>query len=281
MTKQQLTEKLYNAISWLQTQISLFATYFWPKMAQWSDKLADFSRRQAAAEFNHHHLPEPPSSSQNATLPNSVLKVLTGLHGQARQSHTLLENIAQQSTIQPQIQEQVHQSHTLLEQLVQRQAEINDQLNRINSASPQTEPTEVPTPPPSSSNPNGRITVALANELRVYLEKNNLFDETHWLQLWLEEPAPCELAKRLLNQYPQLQNCEPEIYQGIATWLSKVAADVQLMIPELNQPTETERHEVVEERAQEKGRVGRVLEIKRPGLQCGDTLLLKAQVISS
>jgi len=124
-----------------------------------------------------------------------------------------------------------------------------------------------------------RITVELSNELRAYLERQNLFDENLWLALWRGDPSPCKLAKRLLLEYQPLTT---ENYDEIAAWLEKASGKqkVYLIIPTLNQECDSNLHEIVEQRMV-KGAINRVLEIKRPGLGCDESVVLKAQVVSS
>jgi len=124
-----------------------------------------------------------------------------------------------------------------------------------------------------------RITVELSNELRAYLERQNLFDENLWLALWRGDPSPCKLAKRLLLEYQPLTT---ENYDEIAAWLEKASGKqkVYLIIPTLNQECDSNLHEIVEQRIV-KGAINRVLEIKRPGLGCDESVVLKAQVVSS
>jgi len=121
--------------------------------------------------------------------------------------------------------------------------------------------------------------VELNNELRVYLETHNLFDENLWLTLWRGDPSPCELAKRLLEKY---QSLTIENYEELAAWLEKTSGDqkVYFIIPTLNQECDSNLHEIVEQRMV-KGAINRVLEIKRLGLGCDEGVALKAQVVYS
>jgi len=101
------------------------------------------------------------------------------------------------------LQYDVHQSHLLLEQL--------------NTASKPSKPIAIPAAPKGKY---VNFSVEFANELRVYLEKNEIFQEQSWRNLWLQNPNYCEFAERLLTKYPPLENCETQIYDDIAARLA-------------------------------------------------------------
>jgi len=242
---------------WLKKQISRFVAFFWRKIAQWAKQFATFSQ-QKATPINALELPAT-SPELKQTIPAPMLNLLKALHGEIRQSRKLLENLA-------------------------------DQQNETNNKIIQLESQIIPSIPPIANEKStaqsldlelaDQINVESANALRTLLEKQSIFDKNLWLKLWQENPAPCEFAKRLLNQYSPLENCEPEIYQALVTWLETVSGNVQLIVPKIDQAYESDQHEMIEHRSV-KGRANRILEIKLPGLRCNDAVQLKAQVVSS
>jgi hypothetical protein len=253
---------------WAKEQISRFLAFFWPKTAQWAKQFATFSQ-QKATPFNVLELPST-SPELEQTIPVPMLNLLKALHGEIRQSRKLLHT-------------EIRQSHELLENLVIQQNETNNKIIQLESQKiPKIIPiaNEESTEQPLDVELADQINVESANTLRILLEKQSIFDENLWLKLWQENPAPCELAERLLNQYSPLENCDTEIYQALATWLETVSGNVQLIVPEINQAYESDQHEMIEHRSV-KGRANRLLEIKLPGLRCDDTVQLKAHVVSS
>jgi len=73
-----------------------------------------------------------------------------------------------------------------------------------------------------------------------------------------------------------------DYYEEIAAWLEKASGKqkVSFIIPTLNQECDSNLHEIVEQRMV-KGAINRVLEIKRLGLGCDESVVLKAQVVCS
>lgn len=246
MSKQNLNFKL-----WLQKQKNHFIPLFWRKIALWTSAVAEFSQRKADAL--EQQSPRP-------TIPASVEKLLLVLRGEIRQSRKLfLEK-----------QAETHNKITLLESKLLPSVGLPEKNSRERTDSPK------------SKAPLERITIELSHELRDYLESHSLFDQKSWQALWQGEPAPCELAKRLLCQYPPLEACTTEIYEGIAIWLKKVSGqqEIHLIIPTLNQEFDSNQHELVKQ-LQQKGLANRVQDVKRPGLACDETVLVKAQVVST
>jgi CHAT domain-containing protein len=126
------------------------------------------------------------------------------------------------------------------------------------------------------------ISVESSNELRIILETHGIFEQKSWLALWQGNPAACDFAKRLVLKYPPLKGCRIEIYQKIADWLKTVSVkqQIDLIIPKLNDEFNSNKHEMVKQ-LQQKGLANRVQEVKRPGLACDDSVLVKVQVVSS
>jgi hypothetical protein len=223
-------------------QMSRANKFFWSKMALWIPKLAKFSE-QKAIKLNvlKTAAPAPVKLDSSSKLSDEVMNVLNTL------------------------QTEVHQSHLLLEQL--------------NAAAKPSKQVTIPVGSKGKSVNN--FTVEFANELRVYLEKNEIFQEQSWLNLWLENPNYCEFAECLLTKYPPLESCETEIYDGIAARLATVSENkVELIIPKIDAEYDNKLHELVEHRPV-KGRANHVLEIKRVGLCCDGKVLFKAQVVCS
>jgi hypothetical protein len=222
-------------------QMSRANKFFWSKMALWMPKLAKFSE-QKAVKLNVLTTAAPPPVKLDSSSKLSD-EVITVLNS---------------------LQSEVHQSHLLLEQL--------------NTASKPSKPIAIPAAPKGKY---VNFTVEFANELRVFLEKNDIFQQQFWLNLWLQNPNYCEFAERLLTKYPPLETCETEIYDYIAARLATASENmVELIIPKIDAEYDNNQHELVEHRAV-KGRANRVLEIKRLGLCCNGKVLFKAQVVCS
>ncbi|KHD06321.1 hypothetical protein PN36_07600 [Candidatus Thiomargarita nelsonii] len=246
LSKQELKDWLQRFKAWLQEKMGNFLAFFWPRMARWTTKVATFSQRKAG-ELNG--LPNlQPRVSDEQTVPTSVIKAW---HKEIRHSHKIL--LDNQKTL---LEEILRTREILLE----NQPPVNDNEVRV---------------PPIED----RMTVELSNELRIYLERHNLFDEKLWLALWRGDPSPCELAKRLLLEYQPLKI---ENYKELAAWLEKASGNQKgyFIIPTLNHECDSNLHETVEQRMV-RGAINRVLEIKRLGLGCDEGVVLKAQVVSS
>lgn len=241
MSKQKIKDWLISAKDFSLKQMSRANKFFWSKMALWMPKVAKYSE-QKAIKLNVLKTPPPPPVKLDSSSKLSD-KVITVLNS---------------------LQIEVHQSHLLLEQL--------------NAPAKPSKPLIIPAAPKGKS---VNFTVEFANELRVYLENNDIFQEQSWLNLWLQNPNFCEFAERLLTKYPPLENCETEIYDGIAARLATASENmVKLIIPKIDAEYDNNQHELVEHRAV-KGRANRVLEIKRLGLCCNTKVLFKAQVVCS
>jgi len=242
ISQQKVKDWLISAKDFSLKQVSRANKFFWSKMALWMPKVAKYSE-QKAAKLNVLKTLSPPlvKLDSSSKLSVEVVNVLNTL------------------------QTEVHQSHLLLEQL--------------NVAAKPSK--QVTIPAASKGKFVNNFTVEFANELRVYLENNSLFQEQFWLALWLQNPNPCDFAERFLTKYPPLESCETEIYDGIAARLATVSENiVELIIPKIDAEYDNKVHELVEHRAV-KGRANRVLEIKRVGLCCDGKVLFKAQVVCS
>ena len=242
ISKQQFKDWLETTKYFSLKQMSRANKFFWSKMALWIPKLAKYSE-QKAVKLNvlTTAAPVPVKLDSSSKLSDEVISVLNTL------------------------QAEVHQSHLLLEQL-------------NTGYKPPSKPIVIPVAPKGKY---VNFTVEFANELRVYLEKHDIFIEQSWLNLWLENPNFCEFAERLLTKYPPLETCETEIYDGIAARLATASENqVELIIPKINGEYDNKLHELVEHRPV-KGRANRVLEIKRLGLCCNGKVLFKAQVVCS
>ncbi len=193
------------------------------------------------------------------------------------------------------LRDEIHQSRELLEKIKFQQLATNKKISALESKllSSLTEQnslelrrqkfnpsSKAAKPAPSESEPLELISVELSNELRIYLENHRFFDQESWLVLWQGNPAACDLAKRLIFEYPPLKAVMIETYHDIAVWLKKANPKIHLIIPKLNDEFDSNQHEMVKQ-IQQKGLVNRVQKVKRPGLACDDSVLVKAQVVSS
>jgi len=258
LSKQELKDWLQRFKAWLPEKMGIFLAFFWPRMARWTSKVATFSQRKAG-ELNGLPILQPRVSDEQ-TVPASVIKAL---HKDIRHSHKIL----------------LDNQKTLLEEIVKTREILLENKVPVNDNEMRVPPVQIEDRMTVELSKEARITVELSNELRIYLETHNLFDEKLWLALWLGDPAPCELAKRLLLDYQPLTI---ENYEELAAWLEKASGNqkVYFIIPTLNQECDSNLYEIVEQRMV-KGAINRVLEIKRLGFGCDEGVVLKAQVVSS
>lgn len=246
ISKQQFKGGLEAAKDFSLKQMSRANKFFWTKMALWMPKVAKYSE-QKAAKLNvlKTAAPPPVKLDSSSKLSDEVISVLNTLQTEAHQSHLLLEQINEKITF------------------------------------PSKPSKSVTIPVVSKDKFVNQISVEFANELRVYLENNEVFQEQFWLNLWLQNPNFCEFAERLLTKYPPLESCETEIYDGIAVRLATASENqVELIIPKIDAEYDNKLHELVKHHPV-KGRANRVLEIKRLGLCCNTKVLFKAQVVCS
>jgi len=275
LSKQEFKDWLQRFKAWLQEKMGIFLAFFWPRMARWTSKVAAFSQRKAG-ELNG--LPNlQPRISDEQTVPASVIKAW---YKEIRHSHKIL--LDNQKTL---LEEILRTREILLKNkppVNDNEDKVSDKIESLESfirqfiTKKEVPPAEPPAPPVPIE---ARMTVELSNELRIYLERHNLFDEKLWLALWQGDPSPCELAKRLLLEYQPLKI---ENYEELAAWLEKASGNqkVYFIIPTLNQECDSNLHETVEQRMV-RGAINRVLEIKHPGLGCDESVPLKAEVVSS
>jgi molecular chaperone GrpE (heat shock protein) len=203
------------------------------------------------------------------SIPASVEKLFIELRDEIHESRELLEKIKSQ---QQATNKKISALESKLLSSLSEQSSLELRRQKFNPSSKATKPV------PSKS--LERISVELSNELRIYLENNSFFDQESWLELWQGNPAACDLAKRLVFEYLPLKAATMETYYDIGVWLKKAYHKIDLIIPKLNDEFDSNQHEMVKQ-LQQKGPANRVQEVKRLGLACDDSVLVKAQVVSS
>lgn len=205
------------------------------------------------------------------SIPSSVEKLFIELRDEIHQLRELLGTIKFQQLAN---NKKISALESKLLSFLTEQNSLKLRRQKFNSSSKAAKPA------PSESKPLELISVELSNELRIYLENNRFFDQESWLVLWQGNPPTCDLAKRLIFNYPPLKTATIETYHDIAVWLKKANPKIHLIIPKVNDEFDSNKHEMVKQ-LQQKGLANRVQEVKRPGLACDDSVLVKAQVVSS
>jgi hypothetical protein len=95
--------------------------------------------------------------------------------------------------------------------------------------------------------------------------------------LWLGDPAPRELALRLLS-YPGLAQIDPARLAPLQAWLRGLGgARLALILPVLDSKPDEALHEVCYVQG-ERGKLDYIVAVQRPGLRSGDEVQVKARV---